>query len=265
MNLRICVGILSVLCATLAGKPEPFRCASTGPSALPHYEFGLLYSEGYGGIDDDVQKSCKTQWMQVRDRFAAACAIWVELERGTLDMAGSGVQNPARDKFRMVCPLRGGRQPRHHRAASSHHHQVHGRLHCRPQTDRWRRAVLQLQPQLRPPGADLDRRQTLLQRPITPSCSTACLMPDAMTSYASQFLSLHYFKILRLKPPKRIEDWDPDPPTPSGLVVSKKSFTAAQGEGWQRLIRAPPDRKVRKDTHQRPGEEMGPRAMYGRP
>lgn len=83
---------------------------------------------------------------------------------------------------------------------------------------------------------------------------------------ASQFLSLHYFKILKLKPPKRIQDWDPDPPTPSGLVVSKKTFTPAQGEGWQRLIaQMLTDGTMRKILVKHLGEELGPRAMYVRP
>jgi polar amino acid transport system substrate-binding protein len=53
---------------------------------------------------------------------------------------------------------------------------------------------------------------------------------------ASQFLSVHYFKLLNMKTPERIETWDNTGGTPSGLVISRKTFTEEQGKGWQALI-----------------------------
>lgn len=131
------------------------------PISFARCEFGLLYSDGYGGIDDDVQQElARRSGCMFETSLRPRERIWVELERGTLDMAGSGLQTPARNKFAYFA----------HYAVEDNH-------------------VL-IGPQL-PAGIK----------------------------------SMDDFK-----------NWDPDPATPSGLVVSKKTITPAQGDGWQRLI-----------------------------
>lgn len=267
MNLRICVGILSVLCATLAGAARAVSLCLDRPISFAHYEFGLLYSEGYGGIDDDVQKElAKRSGCKFETDLRPRARIWVELERGTLDMAGSGVQTPARDKFAWFA----------HYVVEDNH------VHIGSQVPTAIKSMEDFiaDPKLTVGGVrsysyspNYDRQvQTLIDAKRFYSVNDPIMLYRMFDAgrydvfIASQFLSLHYFKILRLKPPKRIEDWDPDPPTPSGLVVSKKSFTPAQAEGWQRLIaQMLADGTVRKILTKHLGEEMGPRAMFGHP
>ncbi len=70
------------------------------PIKFSHYVQGLLFTEGVGGIDDDVQQELERRsgckfLVDVRPR----ARIWYEMEGGTVDMAGSGVETTARDKF----------------------------------------------------------------------------------------------------------------------------------------------------------------------
>ncbi len=65
-------------------------CPAGGPIRFAHYEFGLIYTNEGGGIDEDVQlelarrSGCRFEVsMQPRAR------IWLALESGQLDMAAS--------------------------------------------------------------------------------------------------------------------------------------------------------------------------------
>jgi hypothetical protein len=79
-------------------------------------------------------------------------------------------------------------------------------------------------------------------------------------------LSLHYFKALKLPRPARIEDWDPGSPTPSGLVISKKSFTGEQAAGWRLLVEQMiQDGTVRKILIRRMGQDWGLKSEYTKP
>lgn len=230
-----------MLCFLAASQSLSVRAESLCPDRpirFAHYEFGLLYSEGFGGIDDDIQKELERRsGCQFEVTLKPRARIWHELETGNLDMAGSGVQTPERDKFAWFA-----------------HYVVE---------------VNQVVLGKRVPDSVTDMESFLADDTLTMggvrSFSYSPLydgyvekldaqqrffyVNNTMSLYkmfdkgrfdafiASQFLSEHYFKLLNMETPKRIETWDKSGGTPSGLVIARQSFTAEQGKGWQTLIK----------------------------
>ncbi|OYT92918.1 MAG: hypothetical protein CFE43_06490 [Burkholderiales bacterium PBB3] len=65
-----------------------------------HYEFGLIYSSGYGGIDDDLQKElARRTGCQFEVSVRPRARTWTDLKSGNVDMAASGIQTPERDTY----------------------------------------------------------------------------------------------------------------------------------------------------------------------
>lgn len=263
----LAIGFLAILSAISAHAIAAQSICLDRPIRFSHYEFGLLFSEGFGGIDDDVQQElerrsgCKFV-VDVRSR----ARIWNELEAGTLDMAGSGVQTPPRNQF----------------AWFAHYVIEDNQVHIGagvPDSVNSMEAFIN--------STDLtfggvrsysyspyyDKQvETLIKlgrfnNAIEPKMLYRMFDGGRFDIFiASQMLSLHYFKVLQLPMPKRIVDWDPGPPTPSGLVISKKSFTAEQAKGWQQLI----DQMIQDGTMKNilirhMGKNMGEKAEYVSP
>jgi polar amino acid transport system substrate-binding protein len=267
MRPKNSVALFALLCGAWAGAAHAESLCLDRPISFAHYEFGLLHSEGYGGIDDDVQKElAKRSGCKFETSLRPRARIWVELERGTVDMAGSGVQTPVGDKFAWFA----------HYVVEDNH------VHIGPKVPASIKSMEDFiaDPKLTVGGVrsysyspNYDHQiQTLIDAKRFYSVNDPIMLYRMFDTgrydifIASQFLSLHYFKILKLKPPKRVQDWDPDPPTSSGLVVSKQTFTPAQGEGWQRLIaQMLADGTMRKILVKHLGEDLGPPAIYVRP
>lgn len=207
------------------------------PIRYAHYEFGLLYAVGQGGIDEDIRQElarrsgCRFE-VSVRPR----ARIWMELERGELDMAGSGVQTPQRDRY----------------AWFAHYVLEDNRVLLAPSVPKRVSSMeaFAAQPGLRlgavrsfsySPYYDAEVERLQRQGRLHATTDTRSLFRlfalgqvDALI--ASPFLTLHYQQQLQL-PASRIEDWDAAPPTPSGLVLSKRGFTPEQARAWQALVR----------------------------
>jgi polar amino acid transport system substrate-binding protein len=210
--------------------PDPIRYA--------HYEFGLLYTPESGGIDEDIRRELERRSgcrFEVSLRLRAR--IWRDLETGHLDMAGSGVQTAARDAYVWFA-----------------HYVIE-------------RNVVALSDRVPAAVRDFDgfRRQTQFHLGSVRSFSFGPVLDtevarlralgrvydvsDTRTLYrmfdfqrydafiGSQFLHLHYFKSLGLPVPKRLERWDTSDGTPSGLVLAKSTFSPAQAQAWQALVR----------------------------
>jgi polar amino acid transport system substrate-binding protein len=227
------------LCLAAAGDAaaQPL-CPKGGSIRFAHYEFGLLYSQGKGGIDDDVQKElarrsgCSFQ-VDVRPR----ARTWLDLESGQLDMAGSGVQTPSRARFAWFA----------HYVLEDNHVVLGPKVPAkvRSMADFVAHAGLEFggvrsfsySPFYDQQVAELVRLGRAYQ--VSDSLSLYRMFDlgrfDAFIG--SQFLISHYFKQLGLPVPPRIEDWDPAPPTPAGLVLAKHRFSEAQARGWQALVR----------------------------
>lgn len=232
--LKVCL-LLVMACASLSVQAGSL-CLKH-PIRFSHYEFGLLFSEGVGGIDDDVQQElerrsgCKFV-VDVRSR----ARIWYELEAGTLDMAGSGVQTPARDQFVWF----------------AHYVLEDNQVHIGPKVpdsinsmeafiNQTKLTIGGVRSFSYSPYYDQQVEKLIELQRFHHAVDTTMLYRMFERGrfdifIASQMLSLHYFKVLKMTPPARTADWDPGMPTPSGLVISRKSFTPEQSEGWQRLI-----------------------------
>ena len=259
--------VLGVWLALLTAGAHALPLCLERPIRFSHYEFGLLFSEGTGGIDDDVQQElerrsgCKFV-VDVRSR----ARIWHELEAGSLDMAGSGVQNPARDQF----------------AWFAHYVIEDNQVHIGPNVPESIKSLEDFigKTELTIGGVrsysyspyydkQVDKLIALgrFNNAIEPKMLYRMFDGARFDIFiASQMLSLHYFKTLQLRVPRRIVDWDPGPPTPSGLVIAKKSFTDEQAKGWQALIEQMiQDGTLRKILIKHMGKDMGIKAEYGAP
>lgn len=83
---------------------------------------------------------------------------------------------------------------------------------------------------------------------------------------ASQFIYGEYLQRFDIPVPRRIEDWDPDPATPSGLVLSKQRFSPAQAQAWQGLVRTMiEDGTLRRILARHLGAKGAERAMFQPP
>ncbi|WP_310385083.1 transporter substrate-binding domain-containing protein [Roseateles sp.] len=75
------------------------------PIRFAHYEFGMAYSSGYGGIDDDLQKELmRRSGCAFEVSLQPRARTWVDLKSGSIDMAGSGIQTAERDAFAWFFP-----------------------------------------------------------------------------------------------------------------------------------------------------------------
>ena len=228
----------------LAAALLPPALAQAGAALCPqrairyaHYEFGLLYAAGQGGIDEDIRQElarrsgCRFE-VSVRPR----ARIWMELERGELDMAGSGVQTAQRDRY----------------AWFAHYVLEDNRMLLAPSVPATVNSLqaFAAQPALRlgavrsfsySPYYDgeverLQRQGRLHATTDTRSLFRLFSLGQVDALIASPFLTLYYTQQLGIALP-RIEDWDPGAPTPSGLVLAKRGFTPEQARAWQALVR----------------------------
>lgn len=259
--------IYALLLAVVTTGAHAFSPCLDRPIRFSHYEFGLLYSEGYGGIDDDIQSELARRsgcafTVDLRPR----ARIWFELDAGTLDMAGSGVQTPARDEF----------------AWFEHYVLEDNLVHLGPNVPA---SVNSMEAFLASPELTIGGVRSFSFSPYYDQQVKQLMDAHRYNSVtdtrqlfrmfdkgrydlfiASQLLSLHYFKVLKLPAPARIADWDPGPATPSGLVISKKTFTPEQGAYWQKLISAMiADGTVRTILVRHMGEGPALKAEYRKP
>lgn len=250
----------------LAQAESPSLCLDR-PIRFTHYEFGFIYSQGHGGIDEDIRKElelrsgCKFE-VAVRPR----ARTWADLETGAVDMAGSGIQTAQRDKFVWF-----------------HHYLVEDNvIVLGPRVPAGLHSLKQFlaDPKLSlggvrsyrySPAYDPFVDQLIAQRRLVESADPGALyrmfaVPRFDAFITNPILYLYYVKQFDLPPPRRIEDWDPAGPTPSGLVLSKKSFSAAQSAQWGALIQKMlKDGSVQKITSKYLGPELGASTVYRLP
>jgi polar amino acid transport system substrate-binding protein len=235
LRLGTClVGLGALFSANAQGAnpmcpPEPIRYA--------HYEFGLLYTPESGGIDEDIRRELERRTgckfiVDLRPR----ARIWRDLESGDVDMAGSGVQTPAREAYawfahyvieRNVVALS-------ERVPASVHSFDDFTKHTQLNVGVVRSFSF---------GTALDTHVDRLR-----ASNRVYEVSDTRTLYrmfdfqrydafiGSQFLHAHYFKSLKLPLPKRFARWDPEGGVQSGLVLAKKRFSPTQAQAWQGMV-----------------------------
>ncbi len=258
--------LLSLSCCLAAATPKPSMCPEQ-PIRFAHYEFGLIYTSGNGGIDDDFQKElAKRSGCAFDVSVQPRARTWLELERGTLDMAGSGIQTAERDKFAWFFPyivednvvIVGDNVPREVRSFDQ----------------------FLANPALKLGGVRSYRYSPFYDRYVDQLIAAGrhsdITDPDGLyrmfeksrfdAFITNPILYLYYVKQLKLPTPKRIEDWDPAGPTPSSLVLSKTAFTEAQARQWQLLVeKLVADGTVRRIVVKYMGPELGPKTVYQSP
>lgn len=237
------------------------------PIRFAHHEFGLLHSEGYGGIDDDIQEElAKRSGCAFEVSVKPHARIWNELKSGAVDMAGSGVASDERNGF----------------AWFAFYVVERNQMMLGPNVPASVKSMDQFlaMPALTIGGIRSFRYGAVLDKYVdelvyrnrfyqTPSPSTLYRMFERSrfdAFIASQFLSLHYFNVLRLPRPHRVAEWDLDSQAPSGLVMSKARFSSAQAAGWQSLIRQMlADGSVERIVRKHMGEGFDPGSIYKAP
>lgn len=237
MLRRVALFLASVSLLITGAAAHPL-CPEGGPIRFAHYEFGLLYSADTGtGIDDEVQQElARRSGCRFEVSLRPRARIWVDLQSGALDMAGSGVQTPARDAFAWFA----------HYVLEDNHVVLADSVPADVRT----LADFIARPELKMGGVRSFSYSPYYDEHVERlrQAGRIYLVGDTGALYrmfsqgrydafiASQFLSRHYFRQFNIAEPKRIEDWDPAPATPSGLVIAKKRFTPAQARAWQTLV-----------------------------
>ena len=237
------------------------------PIRFAHYEFGLIYSTGYGGIDDDLQKAlAKRSGCKFEVSVLPRARAWLLLKAGGLDMVGSGIQTPERDQFAwfyhyilednvVVLGSRVGREVRtadQFLADSSLKFGGVRSYRYSPYYDAMVDSLIASGRVNEVPDPDAVFRTFERGR------------FDAFIT--NPILYLYYTKVLNLKLAKRLEDWDPAGATPSGLVLGRHAFTEAQAKQWEALIsNMLQDGTILKIITKHMGPELGGKTVYRGP
>lgn len=237
------------------------------PIRFAHYEFGLVYSSGYGGIDDDVQKELmRRSACSFEVSLQPRARTWADLKSGYIDMAGSGIQTAERDTFAWFFPyivednviVLGPRVPRSMQSLKA--------FLADPQL-----SLGGVRSYRYSPNYDAFVDQLIQARRHHEAADPGALFRMFEVQRFDAFITnpllyLYYVKMKGLPNPQRIEDWDPAGATPSGLVLSKKSFTEAQALQWGVLIKGMlADGTIEAITAKHAGAAAGPKVVYRAP
>jgi len=263
--LRRLLLLLALVGLTAAPAGANPLCPEGGPIRFAHYEFGLLYSADTGtGIDDEIQQELQRRsgcafTVSLRPR----ARIWVDLQTGALDMAGSGIQTPARDAFAWFAHyvvednqvVLADTVPASVRDMADFLAQPRYRL--------GNVRSFSFSPYYDDQVAWLQRAGRLHTVSDTAALYRQFAQGRFQAFIASPFLSRHYFQRMGIPVPRRTEDWDPAPPTPSGLVMAKKRFSPAQAQAWQALVQGMlDDGTVLRIVGRYLGPKDAPAALY---
>ncbi|KQW42778.1 MULTISPECIES: ABC transporter substrate-binding protein [unclassified Roseateles] len=234
------------------------------PIRFTHYEFGLIYSAGQGGIDDDLQKElARRSGCRFETMLWPRARTWQALRTGEIDMAGSGIPTPERDAFAWFYPyivednvvVLGTRVP-----ADVHSFEQFIR---RPDLTFGGVRSYRYSPYYDRHVDELIAARRLKEATDPGALFRMFTVPRFDAFITSPILYLHYVKKRNLPAPARIEDWDPAGATPSGLVLSKASFTPAQARKWGDLMNQMlADGTVERIVVKHMGAEHGPATVY---
>ncbi len=259
-------GLLGATLSAGAWAKDTTMCLDR-PIRFSHYEFGLIYSTGYGGIDDDLQQElARSSGCRFETMLWPRARTWQALRTGELDMAGSGIQTAERDTFAWFFPyimednvvVLGPRVP-----ADVHSFD-----------EFMRRPGLTfggVRSYRYSPFYDRYVDELIAARRLNEAADPGALfrmftVPRFDAFITSPILYLYYVKKRNLPAPPRIEDWDPAGATPSGLVLSKASFTPAQARKWGALVnQLLADGTVERIVVKHMGAEHGPATVYRPP
>jgi polar amino acid transport system substrate-binding protein len=257
------------LCSLLLAFAAQVRAADATlclnrPIRFSQFEYGLHYSSGYGGIDEDLQKEmarrsgCRFE-VNVRPR----ARIWYELKEGATDMAGAGTQTPERDQFAWFIPyaaldwvvVLGPNVPKNLHSFDqfmANKQLTLGSVRSYRYSPFYDRYVDQL---------IATGRYTEMGEPELLYRMFAANRFDALIETPA--LYLYYVNVKKQAMPTRREQWDPTGAMPASLVISKRNFSELQEKKWRALVaEILADGTMDKILIKHLGNEYGPKTRY---
>lgn len=202
-----------------------------------HYEMGMLYVNGRGGIDEEVlQELIKRSGCRFSVSVLPRARSWYELEEGSLDMLASGVPTQEREKFAWFAPYLFDKK-----------YVILGPT-VPAQTASMEQFIAN--PKLMIGGVRSFKYSPLYDALVERLDATQRMekVGDLETLYrmfahgrfdatiASPLASRYYLERFPPHGKVRYIDWDPSSKGVSGLALSKKTFTAKQAKQWQALM-----------------------------
>lgn len=235
--LQSCVLFSSILLSATAQNIDKSMCPRQA-IRFAHYEMGSLYAKDRGGIDEDVlQELIKRSGCDFVVSVLPRSRSWYELEEGSIDMLGSGVQTQERDKYAWFAPYLSDRKylllgPKVPATINSLEQFIAaskftiGGVRSFKYSPLYDALVEKLEANQRLEHiGDLD---TLYRMFAHGRFDATIASPLAYRYYLERY------------PPHgniRFMDWDPGSKSISALALSKKTFSSKQAKQWQTLMR----------------------------
>jgi polar amino acid transport system substrate-binding protein len=226
--------VLALLLAAAGPAPAADKPDCSRPLSLALHDHGLLYSAQTGeGIDRDIaDELIRRSGCKLGVSVMPRARIWQLIESGALDFSLSGIANEARDRY----------------AGFAWYVSNKYYLLLRKDAGVGRVADFEANPALRLGVIRSFRYSPTANRLVD------ALDAERRVSYATSLEPLYQILLdnrvqamiiepfdyptlesARLREQTAIVEFD-DPPVPHGLIMSKKSLTAAQQQAWRALI-----------------------------
>lgn len=235
--LQSCVLFGTILLPAAAQEIDKSMCPRH-TIRFAHYEMGSLYSKDRGGIDEDIlQELIKRSSCDFVVTVLPRSRSWYELEEGSIDMLGSGVQTQERDKYAWFAAYLSDRKY----------------LLLGPKVPATINSLEQFvaASKIRIGGVRSFKYSPLYDALLEKLEASNRLehIGDLDTLYrmfahgrfdATIASPLAYRYYLERYPPQgqvRFMDWDPGSKSISALALSKKTFSSKQAKQWQALMR----------------------------
>ena len=231
---RTLFGLLA--CLVLYSAQAAPLCPSKQPIQFAHHHFGYFYSD-HSGIDADlVMAMSKRSGCSFTETVKPRSRIWRELEEGTLEMAGNGIETAQRDKFAAFIPYMAVRAKLLYLGSGTAPATVEELLQ-QPVHVGIVRSFKHGEPydmaleQLRQQGKVVEARdmQQLFEWLQKGRINVAITHPVVYQRYLSM-LQLDKLQIVDLATQQ--------PTLKVGVVLSRKRFSGEQIEGWRKLLQA---------------------------
>ena len=223
-------------CLALSSAQANTLCPPRQPIQFAHHQFGYFYID-HSGIDADlVAEMAKRSGCRFSETVKPRSRIWRELEEGSLDMAGNGIETAQRKQFAAFIPYMAVRTKLLYLGNDVAPATVDDLVH-QPVRVGIVRSFKHGEPydtaleQLRQQGQVVEARdmQQLFEWLQKDRINVAITHPVVYQRYLPM-LQLDKLQIVDLATQQ--------PTLKVGVVLSRKRFSAEQIEGWSKLLQA---------------------------
>lgn len=231
---RTLFGLLA--CLALYSAQADTLCPPKQPIQFAHHRFGYFYTD-HSGIDADlVAEMAKRSGCRFSETVKPRSRIWRELEQGSLEMAGNGIETTQRQQFAAFIPYMAVRTKLLYLGNDSAPATIDDLLH-QPLHVGIVRSFKHGEPydtaleQLRQQGKVAEARdmQQLFEWLQKGRIDVAITPPVVYQRYLP-LLQLDRLQIIDLTMQQ--------PALKVGVVLSRKRFSAEQIEGWRKLLQS---------------------------